>query len=283
MSQRSEYGRRKMSSWDNSSDQRFYKYYEHESLSEATQQRFKGISETLLRVVGNRDSGGRLDVVDVGCGAGTNCRLWAELGHRVVGVDVNAPLIELARARAAEFGLNATFRVGSATKLPLPDASADVCVVAELLEHVADWQACLRECARVLRLRGVLYVSTTNKLCPRQREFVLPVYSWYPGFLKRYCEALAMTRWPALAGYATYPAVNWFTYFHLRAFLSPLGFSCMDRFDLFDLMDKRDSRRVARLLCAMVNTVPGFRLIAHAATPYTLLVAMKGDVPLVVE
>ena len=75
----------------------------------------------------------------------------------------------------------------------------DVCLLPELLEHVADWQSCLKEAPRVLRSGGLLYLSTTNVLRPRQEEFNLPLYSWYPGPLKRYCERLAMTTRPALA------------------------------------------------------------------------------------
>jgi 2-polyprenyl-3-methyl-5-hydroxy-6-metoxy-1,4-benzoquinol methylase len=54
----------------------------------------------------------------------------------------------------------------------------DVCLLPELLEHVADWQSCLNEAARVLRPGGLLYLSTTNVLCPRQQEFNLPLYSF---------------------------------------------------------------------------------------------------------
>ena len=175
-----------------------------------------------------------LSVLDVGCGAGTQCFVYAELGHRVSGIDINQPLIEIAQKRAAATGSAGAFRVGSATALPFEDASFDVCLLNELLEHIPQWQACLDEATRVLKPGGILYVSTTNVICPVQQEFELPFYSWYPGFVKRRCETLARTSKPEWANYATYPAVNWFSYWRLKRYLGARGMTCLDRFDLMD-------------------------------------------------
>ena len=87
----------------------------------------------------------------IGCGAGTLSRLWAELEYEVHGIDVNKPLVELAIQRAEEDGLEIDFRVGTATALPWPDESIDVCTAPELLEHVTEWDACIDEFCRVLK------------------------------------------------------------------------------------------------------------------------------------
>ncbi|HWI16010.1 MAG TPA: class I SAM-dependent methyltransferase, partial [Burkholderiales bacterium] len=162
--------------------------------------------------------------------------------------------------------------VGSATALPWPDSSMDVCLMPELLEHVADWKSCITEAARVLRPGGLFYLSTTNVLCPRQDEYTLPLYSWYPAALKRHCERAAVTTAPQIANYATYPAVNWFSYYGLRDFLTPLGFRCLDRFDLVDLDGKG---RLASAVVRLVSGVPLLRLLGHVATPGTWLLALK--------
>jgi 2-polyprenyl-6-hydroxyphenyl methylase/3-demethylubiquinone-9 3-methyltransferase len=258
--------------WDHSAHPDFYQYYAAESQSESTLRRFRAIQATVLRVAARDGLPDRLEVADIGCGAGTQCRLWAERGHRVRGVDVNEPLIRLAEKRCQEQGLAVEFQVGTATQLPWADESVDVCLVPELLEHVADWQSCVREAARVLRPGGLLYLSTTNVLCPKQQEFNLPLYSWYPGPLKRYCERLAVTTRPALANYAKYPAVHWFSFYQLRDFLAPLGLRCLDRFDLIDTTGRSlPARAVVRLLRA----VPLLRFLGHVATPSTYLVAGK--------
>jgi 2-polyprenyl-6-hydroxyphenyl methylase/3-demethylubiquinone-9 3-methyltransferase len=258
--------------WDHGSHADFYNYYAAESQSDSTRQRFLGIQAAVLRVAAQTGLTGQFDVVDIGCGAGTQSRLWARLGHRVRGLDVNEPLIELARQRATSAGLDIPFEVGSATQLPWHDASFDVCLLPELLEHIADWQSCLKEATRVLRSGGLLYLSTTNFLCPIQEEFNLPAYSWYPGRVKRYYERLAVTTRPEIANHAKYPAVHWFSFYSLRDFLMPLGFRCLDRFDIIDL---RSHTRLAQMVIRGVRAVGGVRFLAHVATPGTYLIAIK--------
>jgi SAM-dependent methyltransferase len=150
----------------------------------------------------------------------------------------------------------------------------DVCVLPELLEHVAEWRLCLNECARILRPSGILYITTSNKLCPVQYEFSLRMYSWYPAWLKRRYERLATTTRPELANFAQYPAVNWFTFFGLRRDLGNLGFSCLDR---FDLLRTASPGRVKRLILHAIAVFPPLHWLAHVATPYTVVVAVKGE------
>jgi len=256
--------------WNTASHEDFYTYYEKQSRGTAALRRFEAIQATLLRVMGQPPR--PLLVADIGCGAGTQSRIWAAQGHTVFGADINEALIGLARKRAGEAALDIAFSVASATSLPWADASMDLCIAPELLEHVADWQSCLSEMVRVLKPGGALFVSTSNKLCPKQQEFALPLYSWYPGCVKRRYERLARTTRPELAGYATYPAVNWFTYYGLRLHLGRQGLRCMDR---FDMMDTTQHGKLARLTIAALRRLPSLRLLGHIATPYTVLLGVK--------
>jgi ubiquinone/menaquinone biosynthesis C-methylase UbiE len=259
--------------WDHDSHDEFYQYYAKASSTPEARQRFRLIRNTVLRVQQQRWGDRTYEVADIGCGAGTQSMLWAELGHRVFGLDVNRPLLDLARERANQNHYQIDFRLGSATSLPLPDESVDICLAVELLEHVADWTSCLNEFARILRPKGVLFLSTTNKLCPRQAEFTLPLYSWYPAPAKRYCERLAFTTRPQIANYAKYPAVNWFSYYSLRKALKERGFeTVMDRFDLIDTTKKGI---IANAVVASVGAFPPFRLLGHVATEGTAVLGLK--------
>lgn len=265
--------RERSATLDHRSDPNFLAYYEEASLSEATVQRFRTIRDKSLTLLAARGRATEhLRVADIGCGAGTQSMLWAELGHSVFGLDVSGPLIEVARQRAAERALKIDFHVGTATALPLGDCSVDVCLLPELLEHVPDWQTCLREAVRVLDAGGLLYLSTTNTLCPVQSEFNLPGYSWYPGFVKRYCERLAVTTQPQLANYATYPAVNWFNFYRLRDTLAPFGFECLDRFDMVDL---QRVRAPLRAFAKWARALPPARFAGHVLTPGTAVFAVR--------
>jgi 2-polyprenyl-6-hydroxyphenyl methylase/3-demethylubiquinone-9 3-methyltransferase len=255
------------------SHQEFVEYYAEKSLRPELAQHFMGIRDKILALLDSaRKTNGKYDVLDVGCNAGTQCAVWAELGHRVHGLDINEPLLALARRRAEEKRYAIDFQLGSATALPWADQSMDVCIALELLEHVSDWQGCLREFKRVLRPGGIMFVSTTNMLCPRQSEFNLLGYSWYPGPLKRHIERLAVTTRPALANYAEFPAVNWFTPYGLKVELARDGFKCLDRFDLVDTSNKGG---FARLLVHSVRAIPILRWFGFLCTPGTLLLSVK--------
>jgi 2-polyprenyl-6-hydroxyphenyl methylase/3-demethylubiquinone-9 3-methyltransferase len=259
--------------WDHSSHDSFYRYYAEESASPKARERFIRVRDAVLRILQRRRPvNGPLQVADIGCGAGAQSAVWAESGHTVHALDINGPLLELGRRRAAAAGYTIDFRLGSATALPWADESMDVCIALELLEHVADWKSCIREFTRIVRPGGALLFTTTNRLCPVQSEFNLPLYSWYPAPVKRHYEKLALTTRPEIANFARYPAVNWFTFYGFRQLLKDAGFDSLDRFDIMDVESKGPA---ARAIVASVRTAPVLRWLAHVCTPSTIVLAIK--------
>ena len=251
-------------------DERFVEYYLDQSQTADTLRRFDVVYEMTSRLALAQLRGRtKLDVLDVGCGPGAQVCRWGREGHAVAGLDVSSAFIDAARARVEKEGLSADLRVGTATALPFEDESFDVCLLPELLEHVEDWRTCVTEAVRVLRPGGVLYLCTTNALCPVQDEFKLPLYSWYPARLKKRYEQLARTTRPELVEYATYPAVHWFTYSRLQEVLVGYGMRCLDRFDMMQ------PSSLARRLVKGLTSVPPFRFFGQVATPWTVIFAIK--------
>ena len=252
----------------------FVSYYAQQSVTPEAQERSQRIYDVVTKLIAR--PGETLDVADIGCGPGAQSMVWALAGHRVSGLDVNEGLLELARQRSAEAGLEIEFRAGTAEALPYADASVDVCLAPELLEHVPNWQVCLREFARILKPGGVMYLSTTNRLCPVQMEYELPLYSWYPAPLKRRYERLAVTTRRELVNYATYPAVHWFTFYELRDFLKAQGVASLDR---FDMIESDQLGTLPRLAVRTVRAVPPLRWLGHVMTPYTNMLGIKHKGP----
>ncbi|MFF0902917.1 UNVERIFIED_CONTAM: methyltransferase domain-containing protein [Kocuria sp. CPCC 205316] len=113
-------------------------------------------------------------VLDVGCGPGSITLDLA--GHvpqgRVVGVDVGEEALVLARGEAARRGDTRTeFLLADIVRLPFPDGVFDVVHAHQVLQHVADPVAALREMARVCRPEGWI-------AC---RDADYEAMTWYPG------------------------------------------------------------------------------------------------------
>jgi ubiquinone/menaquinone biosynthesis C-methylase UbiE len=259
--------------FDTSTHDQFFQYYQEKSQSPETLVRFERLAAIILNTMKEEGREGPFRVADVGGGAGTLARIFARAGHTVTCIDLSKDLLEVGRRRAEEEGLEMEFINCSATNTPVPDASLDICVVPELLEHVVEWQECLDEAGRMLRPGGLLYLSTTNKLCPVQEEFTLPLYSWYPGFLKRRYERLALTTRPEVANYAKYPAVNWFTFYSLRRYLITLGFSrFLDRLDMIEILAPASSKA---LVVRWLRWIPFFRVAVQFVTDGSYILAFK--------
>jgi ubiquinone/menaquinone biosynthesis C-methylase UbiE len=126
-------------------------------------------------------------VLDVGCGTGAYTLEIAREAERVWGIDITqrflcafqshlagAPPVHLARSASEQ--------------LPFADASFDVIVCIETLEHVTDEQATLQAMRRVLRPDGVLLLAIPNKRYPLETHglrnmrhgHLIPFASWLP-------------------------------------------------------------------------------------------------------
>lgn len=97
-------------------------------------------------------------VADVACGAGYGSAILAGAAASVVGVDADEGAVEFARRHYA--APNVTFHVMDALNLALSDASIEVVVSFETIEHLTDVERFLNEVTRVLRPGGSFIVST---------------------------------------------------------------------------------------------------------------------------
>lgn len=102
-------------------------------------------------------------VLDLGCAGGFMAEALAERGAVVTGIDPAAEAIAAATSHAAEQGYAIAYDIGVGEALPYPDASFDVVVCVDVLEHVNDLTQVLAEVARVLRPGGLFLFDTINR------------------------------------------------------------------------------------------------------------------------
>lgn len=100
------------------------------------------------------------DVLEAGFGEGYGADLLAGVARGVIGVDYDESAV--AHVRSCYPRVDA--RQGNLAELPLPDASVDIVVNFQVIEHLWDQSQFVAECLRVLRPGGKLLISTPNRI-----------------------------------------------------------------------------------------------------------------------
>ncbi len=125
-----------------------------------------------------------MTLLDVGCGPGTVTVDLARIlaGGEVVGVDASETVLDAARNHADAVGFtNVRFEQANAYELPFEDDTFDVVYAHQLLQHLSDPVAALREMKRVARPGGLVAV----------RDADYAAMAWYP-------DSPGLTEWNTL-------------------------------------------------------------------------------------
>ncbi len=89
-------------------------------------------------------------LLDLGCGAGENSVYFARRGAQCVAADLSPGMVEVACQLAARHDVSLAGQATNALALDFPDQSFDIVYAANLLHHLPDPKAALREMHRVL-------------------------------------------------------------------------------------------------------------------------------------
>ncbi len=123
-------------------------------------------------------------ILDVGCGVGAFARRLREFSQDVHGVDIDEERVRQGAAQVPNLAL------ALGEYLPFADETFDVVLLHEVLEHVTDDLATLREVRRVLRREGRAVIFCPNRLYPFETHGVflgrrsvfgnVPLVNWLP-------------------------------------------------------------------------------------------------------
>ena len=103
-------------------------------------------------------------VLEVGCGAGTDLVRFAQHGAHVTGVDIADSAIRLARANFEQRRLNASLIVADGERLPFVEGAFDLVYAHGVVQYTADGRRLVEECRRVLKPGGQAIFQVYNRL-----------------------------------------------------------------------------------------------------------------------
>jgi SAM-dependent methyltransferase len=151
----------------------------------------------LFDVAAAADLGSQSTVVDVGCGRGNHCfELVRRFGSRTVGIDLVLPPLHVA-ALSKERPSRVEFVQADIERLPIHSASVDFVWCRDMLVHVRNLDAAVRECYRILRPGGKMlaWVTTETELMERReaKRLYAPLAVEPKSVSQQYLEASFMS------------------------------------------------------------------------------------------
>jgi SAM-dependent methyltransferase len=175
-------------------------------------------------------------ILDLGCAEGPYAHLFTD-GNESYGFDGCSKRLLLNENNALDKGYTALI-VGNGLKLPFADASFDIVICTEVIEHVTETRQLIKEINRVLKKEGKLILSTPNLVSLGNRLGMVlgkglkfnifgflkngfyPLVPWREGGITEKQCSFSSIRYPEQPLH-----VRFFTFESLRKFLNQCGFS----------------------------------------------------------
>jgi 2-polyprenyl-6-hydroxyphenyl methylase/3-demethylubiquinone-9 3-methyltransferase len=109
-----------------------------------------------------------LSLIDIGCGGGLLSEPMSRMGFDVTAIDASSENIGTARAHAGPQGLPIAYRAATVEQMEAAMNAGgagpfDVVLTMEVIEHVADPEAFVRACSRLVAPGGMMIVATLNR------------------------------------------------------------------------------------------------------------------------
>jgi len=103
----------------------------------------------------------KIKVLDVGCGVGYGLAFFANHNYKkLFGIDINKYSLTIAKKRCPK----ANVKYGDAIKIPFESNKFDLVILTEVIEHLDDPQTALKEIRRILSPKGILFLTTPNRM-----------------------------------------------------------------------------------------------------------------------
>ena len=103
-----------------------------------------------------------LKILDIGCGGGLLCEPLSRLGATITGIDPSNDSIEAAKLHSKEMNLDIKYIRCVIENFNLIN-EFDVILNMEVIEHVSNTNLFIKNCSRLVKNNGIMFVATINK------------------------------------------------------------------------------------------------------------------------
>ncbi|WP_322823280.1 class I SAM-dependent methyltransferase [Chloroflexus sp.] len=206
-----------------------------------------------------------LRILDLGAGMGGFAVAAALAGAQVTACEYNPAYCRIIHLRAARYQLRLPIINAAGEALPLPDAAFDLAVAWDVLEHVQDPIAVLRELARVLRPGGHALITAINRRAWIDPHYHMRAINWLPRPVAELVIKLRgrTKRGAAFRDMQRLSSMHYFHYHELVRICERLGFRVTDLREQSLLAGKLPSRRPLRRVIRRVLRQIGFEQTAY--------------------
>lgn len=146
--------------------------------------RYKNVIALLKKYLKNDISSKK--VLDMGCGDGALTYLIAKEDFFVSGIDNSEIAIKFAKEKTKN--LNIDFRVGNVYNSPYAKNEFDAVIASDVIEHLQDTTAFLNEIKRVVRIGGIVIISTPIRFTENPLD-KMHIFEFYPNEFRSVIES----------------------------------------------------------------------------------------------
>lgn len=141
--------------------------------------RLRAIRKVMNRVQGSME---QRRILDVGCGVGDFCLMFAKMGAEVTGIDINQEVILKAKKRAEEEEVQCNFSVTWVDEMDFPEESFDAITTITVLQHITDAELLAKSIGKmvnVLKSGGYIYTLEIAPVSLSQSMIDVEYIRWH--------------------------------------------------------------------------------------------------------
>ena len=169
-------------------------------------------------------------VLELGCGRGDFLLECHKEGLDIIGVDINSEYIKISEEKIKKSGFEPHIILAKGEELPFKDDYFDFINCAQVLEHTNNPEGVLKECYRILKKDGCLFVTIPNKFSMRDPHYKILFLNWLPKTLKeKYIKIRKVKRNPyRCPDNQNINDMHYYTYFQFKHMVKQNEFFYLD-------------------------------------------------------